>query len=344
MKGKIHLNLLKSKKNQSLKELNDNIHKTIYVKKKKAIPIASGYFPEDFSLNIFKSTSLYKRRYQIESLPLKKQLKLINLQKKSNKNEKIIKAIKKNIIENNFSSDLMRLLKSNKIDRFAKRYLEKENNTKKKENNMKTMKFRRILTSKSNKFEENKQLDEDKMNNNDLILQKILIPFNSIQIDKTKNIYEENIISLDSDNKINNNMINSASQTCNINEYEKYKENKDIERPIPHSILKNDYLCDSITSYNNSKKNIEKYNIRRFKKLKFSKKYLFLDKNNNVKIFSPTKSKFNLNNNIINKSKLVFSFYDPNDEHIKLMKEFEKKLKLLSSNEKYADFSANFNQ
>ena len=43
------------------------------------------------------------------------------------KDENTIKSIKIKIKENTFSSDLLRLLKSNKIDRFAKRYMEKKN-------------------------------------------------------------------------------------------------------------------------------------------------------------------------------------------------------------------------
>ena len=87
MNGK-YLNLLKTKKNNSLKDFlaYENKNRTIYnTPKRKSIPIVTGYFPIDFSLNIYKSTDLYKKRYQIEPLRLKQQLKLVKNQRKMKK-------------------------------------------------------------------------------------------------------------------------------------------------------------------------------------------------------------------------------------------------------------------
>ena len=66
--------------------------------------------------------------------------------------------------------------------------------------------------------------------------------------------------------------------------------------------------------------------------------YLFLDKNQNVKLFSPIKYNLNL---IKTKRKLKFSIYDPNDNDIKLFKKFEKWQKSLNPNEKSTDFNSN---
>ena len=355
MNGNIHLKLLKIKKNKTQNDLilKENKNKTIYnTPKKRKIPIVSGYFPEDFSINIYKSTSLYKKRYQIEPLPLKKQLKLIKIRKKTIKSEKLIKTIKNDIKENNFSSDLLRLLKSNKIDRFAKRYLEKTNNKKNKLNNYINKNVRRILTPNNNQKEENKQTDEDKITNDDLINQNIFSPLNNTKKKENKGLNKDNMIDFNSEITINNIMISSSSQTNNINQNEEYKrketevKNKILTFPQSPTILKNDYIFDSLTSYNNSQrniKNIEKNNRRKIKQYIFPKKYLILDKNKNVKLFSPEKkiNYFNIINKLENKNKLVFSFYDPNDKHIKLMKEFEKKLKTMDTNEKSTNFSAN---
>jgi hypothetical protein len=77
MNDKIRLKLLKNKNNDIQEELllHRNKNKTISNQSlKRNFPIASGYFREDFSLNIYKSTSLYKKRYQIEPMRLREQL------------------------------------------------------------------------------------------------------------------------------------------------------------------------------------------------------------------------------------------------------------------------------
>ena len=347
MNGK-YQNLLKSRKNNSLKDFlsYENKNRTIYkTPKKRSLPVVTGYFPIDFSLNIYKSTDLYKKRYQIEPLRLKHQLKLLKIQKKSNKSEKIIKSFKKSLVENTFSSDLLRLIKSNKIDRFAKRYLEKKTNVQNNINNYINKKFGRILSTKKIDInDEYKQIDEDKFSNDDIIKHKIFIPFKDVKGIETQNLSEENILSQNSESKFKSNVISSSSQTSNINKYEENKirdeKHKIITRPLSHAILKNDYLFDSLNSYNNipNTPKTEKFTHKKLRKRAFTKKFLILDKNKNIKLFFPEKRKPILNNNIINNfeknRKLIFSFYDPNDRHIQLLKDFEKKLKLKRTNTK----------
>ena len=353
MNGKIQLKLLKTKRINTKNDLllYANNYKTVTSSpNKKTIPMTSGYFPKDFSLNIYKSTSLYRKRYQIETIPLKTQLKKINIQKQSKKSEKIIKNIKMNIVKQNFSSDLLRLLKSNKIDRFFKRYLEKTKNIKIDMNIPENNRIERILTPTMNKKAEKKLIDEDKIADEDIIKQSIFIPLNNIKIVENKKISKDDIIQINSENNIKNNMINSGIQTGDVNQKEenKMKEKKDnvINRPQSHSILKNDYINDSITSFNNSRKNIGINTQRKLKRLKYTKKYLFLDKNQNVRVFTPIERNPISNDKIINnfetKNKLVFSFYDPNDRHIKILQKFENKIKYRDSKEQINNFSFNF--
>ena len=354
MNGNNYLTSLKSKKKTTLKDLlfyeNQSLA-TLNTKKKKSIPVVTGYFPIDFSLNIYKSTDLYKKRYQIEPLRLKNQLKLLKIQKKSLKNEKIIKKIKKGIIENGFSSDLLRLLKSNKIDRFAKRYLEKKNDAKNNINTYSDKKFGSILSSKINSEKEgNKQIDEDKFSNDDIINHKIFLHLKDIKSVDSNNFSEDNLLSQNSESKVKSYMINSSSQTSKINKYEENKigdeKHKFIKRPQSHTILKNDYIFDFLKSYNNTQK-IEKYNQRRLKRRKFTNKFLILDKNKNIKLFSPNKAKSAFNKNIIkkfeNNRKLKLPFYDPNDNQLKLFKDLENKLKMTNSKDKNSNFRANSN-
>ena len=354
MNGK-YLNLLKTKKNNSLKDFlaYENKNRTIYnTPKRRSIPIVTGYFPIDFSLNIYKSTDLYKKRYQIEPLRLKHQLKLLKIQKKSKKSEKIIKSFKKSLVENTFSSDLLRLIKSNKIDRFAKRYLEKKTNVKNNINNYINKKFGRVLSSKKiDDKEEYKQIDEDKFSNDDIIKHKVFIPFKDVKSIESQNFSEENMLSQNSESKFKSNVISSSSQTSNINKYEEKKisdeKHKIITRPLSHSILKNDYIFDSLKSYNNisNTPNIEKLAHKKLRQRAFTKKFLILDKNKNIKLFSPKKSSSIINKDIIkhleNNRKLIFSFYDPNDKHIQLLRKFEKNFKRTNTIEKNVKVETN---
>ena len=356
MNDKIRLKLLKNKNNDIQEELllHRNKNKTISNQSlKRNFPIASGYFREDFSLNIYKSTSLYKKRYQIEPMRLREQLKRIKIQKKSMKDENTIKSIKIKIKENTFSSDLLRLLKSNKIDRFAKRYMEKKND-KININNNTNNKIVKIFSPKSIiRREEIKLVDEDKISNDDIFNQNLFF-----RVEKLKGFDNDNFSYGSSSNLEDNtksNMINSASQTSNNNKCEedkiKNEKKKLILRPQSHTIMQNNYLYHSLRSYNNSinrKDDINKPN-RAFntpKNYKFEKKLLFWDEENQkIKLFTPRSNKSQSINNIINKfdlnKKLIFSYYNPNDKHIKIFNDIEKKLKYLKSQSINENYKAN---
>ena len=333
MNDDIHPRLLKLKKrNKNSNLLLDELKKkTLYsVNNKRVIPIVTGYFPEDFSLNIYRSTSLYKKRYQIEPFKLKGQLKIIKTQKKSKIIDNIIKSIKKKEKENCISSDLLRLLKSNKIDTFAKRYLEKYKFQSKTNIN-------KILPKK--KLE---KLKEDKIGNADLIINTLVIESSKKTNFNNINLSEDNLAYKNQNNKTKNNMINSSSQTNFVNDFKGYNfrykiKHKFIERPLSsrtNNILNNYYLYDSLSLGNNSpfnKRNIHNRN----KNNKIFKNNFSEKKNKKIKLFFTKKIKSALNKNINNQldknKKLIFSFYDSNDKDIKLFEKFEKKLKEFNS-------------
>jgi hypothetical protein len=137
------------------------------------------------------------------------------------KDENTIKSIKIKIKENTFSSDLLRLLKSNKIDRFAKRYMEKKND-KININNNTNNKIVKIFSPKSIiRREEIKLVDEDKISNDDIFNQNLFF-----RVEKLKGFDDDNFSYGSSSNLEDNtksNMINSASQTSNNNKCEEDK-------------------------------------------------------------------------------------------------------------------------
>ena len=250
MNDDIHPRLLKLKKRNKKSDLllDELKNKALYpVNNKRVIPIVTGYFPEDFSLNIYRSTSLYKKRYQIEPFKLKGQLKIIKTQKKSKIIDNIIKSIKKKEKENCISSDLLRLLKSNKIDTFAKRYLEKYKFQSKTNIN-------KILPKK--KLE---KLKEDKIGNADLIINTLVIESSKKTNFNNINLSEDNLAYKNQNNKTKNNMINSSSQTNFVNDFKGYNfrykiKHKFIERPLSsrtNNILNNYYLYDLLSLGNN---------------------------------------------------------------------------------------------
>ena len=333
MNDDIHPRLLKLKKrNKNSNLLLDELKKkTLYsVNNKRVIPIVTGYFPEDFSLNIYKSTSLYKKRYQIEPFRLQGQLKIIKMQKKSKIIDNIIKSIKKKEKENCISSDLLRLLKSNKIDTFAKRYLEK---------------YKFQSSTNINKIFPKKKLEESKKNkigNADLIINTLVTESSQKANFNNINLSEDNLAYKNQNNKTKNNMINSSSQTNFVNDFKGYNfrykiKHKFIERPQSsrtNNILNNYYLYDSLSLGNNSpfnKRNIHNRN----KNNKIFKNNFSEKKNKKIKLFFTKKIKSALNKNINNQldknKKLIFSFYDPNDKDIKLFEKSEKKLKEFNS-------------
>ena len=252
------------------------------------------------------------------------------MQKKSKIIDNIIKSIKKKEKENCISSDLLRLLKSNKIDTFAKRYLEK---------------YKFQSSTNINKIFPKKKLEEskkDKIGNTDLIINTLVIESSQKANFNNINLSEDNLAYKNQNNKTKDNMINSSSQTNFVNDFKGYNfrykiKHKFIERPPSsrtNNILNNYYLYDSLSLGNNSpfnKRNIHNRN----KNNKIFKNNFSEKKNKKIKLFFTKKIKSTLNKNINNQldknKKLIFSLYDPNDKDIKLFEKFEKKLKEFNS-------------
>ena len=121
-----------------------------------------------------------------------------------------IKSIKKKEKENCISSDLLRLLKSNKIDTFAKRYLEK---------------YKFQSSTNINKIFPKKKLEEskkDKIGNADLIINTLVIESSQKANFNNINLSEDNLAYKNQNNKTKNNMINSSSQTNFVNDFKGY--------------------------------------------------------------------------------------------------------------------------
>ena len=267
------------------------------------------------------------------------------------KDNNIIKTIKKKMKDNLFSSDQLRLLKSNKIDRFAKRYLENNNSKTNITNNFKkNLKKKFIITlPPKNHNKEINHTDEDKINNENTIEKNILNSLENKKVIENPNFCYNSFINQNLEINSENNLINSERQAPYINHFKDKindKEHKSIEGALSQRFLKNNYIYDSLSSCNNEVKSPNIGNISNCnpKKYKIRKKYLFWDKKNEkIKFLSPKNS--SSINNIINKSnknkKLIFSFYDPNDKHIKLLKEYANKLKEMNNNNKDQNFKTN---
>ena len=342
--SKLKVKVLKNNSNMPILLLSNNEHKQIYFgnniennkenENKKMQLDPHHYFPEDFSLNIYKSTSLYKNRYKIDTCRLKKALKNIYHEENSIKSKNINYIIQKNTIENNRSIKLLKLLKSRKIDRFVNKLLnisppQKNENSKDIAKNIEKI----FITNKNKTSNEYKNIDYDEKNVNK---NKFIDPYT-----KYTNIYNENQKANNSNNfneNINNknNTTNSATQTINPNEssnnnyiYISEYEKKSL-RPHNSQIILNKKLSHI--------KNYNKYKNCNYKEIKFEMidlpKNMFLKKQEKmIRPFSASKiNSINLNNqnnNIINninkKSKLIFSLYDPNDKYVQLFEEVENK-------------------
>ena len=311
---------------ESEKDDNDN---NINSKNKQTQLDPHGYFPEDFSLNIYKSTSLYKNRYKIQTCRLKKVLKNIYQEENSKHTKNLNDIIKKNTIENNLSINMLKLLKAQKIDRFVNRLLNINNNPFQIQNENSKDNINKI---KDNFFLTNKNKLSKKINNFDL---DELDSKNNAYIQPYSKINNEDLInkyffvrntSLDNNNK--SNTANSSTQTINVkNELRnKYYSNKNRNE------FGNKSLKDKQNIFNNNNLSFKGKNCSckeiKFEMIKFPKKNIFLKKNEKViRPFSASKTKslssLNIqNNNIINNfnkdKKLIFSFYDPKDKYIQL--------------------------
>ena len=293
---------------------NDNLD-NIENKEDKQIQLdPHGYFPEDFSLNIYKSTSLYKNRYKIETCRLKKVLKNLYHEENSKKNKNLNEIIKKNTIQNTLSIKMFKLLKAKKIDRFVNRLLNIKNipNISKKENSKDNSKRDNFFLTNKNKYRDKNKINyieyDDKNSKNNVCIQ----PYSIIHYEKNinRNFPLDNI-------KINS-TANSATQTYHT-----------LREKNKNKILNKKY-CYNNSSIPYKDKNLN-YKEIKFEIIKAPKKNIFLKKHKKKsKPFSATRTNSSnfivQNNNIINKDKkLIFSFYDPKDRYVQLFEELEKK-------------------
>ena len=318
--------------------INDNIeHKQDNNNKQNQLD-PHNYFPEDFSLNIYKTTSLYKNRYKIQTSRLKRTLSILYKEENSKKSKNLNNIIKKNTIQNNLSIKMFKLLKAKKIDRFVDRLLNIKTITPKSHNKNST--DNNNIKNKENFFITNKNKDFKKMN------------YNEAESDRNKNAfmhqYTTNIIN--ENNKTNNtnsitnrnisydifknNTANSATQTININ------DNNNNNYFFYYTNEIDDKSSKDLNKYINLNNRNNRLSCKNYSELKFDivqlpKKNIFLKKfEKKRRPFSATKTNSSFlnkknNNNIINKfnkdKKLIFSFYDPKDKYIQIFEEIEKK-------------------
>lgn len=306
-----------------------------------------GYFPDDFSLNIYKSTCLYKNRYKIESCRLKKVLKNIYIKENSKKNKNLINIIKKNTIKNNVSTKMFKLLKSKKIDRFVNRYLNvdissknnnNKNETSKNNNSFNKIKKKIFITNKKKEITQLKCIDSDEIDKKANIL---IHPYTNI-ISNEKNKININFNRNFSNDNIKTNTANSATQTLNIND----TKNKNSACNLYDSENKSfiDKNKNSLNINNTPSFKDKYYNFKeiKFEMIKYPKKEIFLKKfQKMMRPFSASKTNSynNINKNDVNNlnkdKKLIFSFYDPKDKYIQLFDELQKRAKDSNINNAY---------
>ena len=286
-----------------------------------------GYFPEDFSLNIYKCTSFYKNRYKIQSCRLKKTLKNIYVNENSKKNKDINTVLKKKLNENILTKEMLKLLKSNQIDRFVNRLLNLKNcyknqNENRKDNNSLSNRQRKKFISHDKKVAKKGKLF---CPNTDY--RKLNICINSYTnnyVNRKRNYLVDNI---------KTNISNTDNQNININKnknkYFVYNLNEFEDKPLTdkntRNILNENKYINSTSSSNYEKNKGNYYNYDNSKE-KFIKKIKRPFSSSNAKTsFSNTKNKITKNSS--KKKGLIFSFYDPNDKYIKIFERLEKKAK-----------------
>jgi hypothetical protein len=322
---------IKSKnKNKKIQYSNDNINKDVEINGQDP----HNYFPDDFSLKIFKSTYIYKKRFKIQAWRLKKVLQKIYNIENSKIFEKLIALIKKRIKDNKLSDEMIHNLKLNKIDKFVNEYL----NINSPNNSPKDKEFINSYNKKIEKlFITDKYCEDKKVN--------FIIPddanMNNINIK-----YPESNIIKENKKRINNFMLknvnmkehtkNTGTQTINIIE----KNNINSFNNINKSEFRycNDQNCFQINNkYLNNKKPLSKHNYYKLKKRteieKMRNKKNFFRKHPrpfssaNIKenISSMNLRKNFINNNNQNKN-IIYSFYNPKDKTIQLFNKFEKRI------------------
>ena len=311
------------------------------------------YFPEDFSLNIFKSTYIYKKRYKIQTFRLRKVLKNIYQKENSKNNNNIISQIKKNAIKDNFSNEMIQYLKWNKIDKFVNEYLhlntplsnqnEKENSKDNNNSNNNNKNIEKIFIT--DKYQENKKIDYIMPD----VIDKNMNKYSYTNINKeNKKLNYKKIFNRDN---MKTSTVNSATQTINIHDIKKkindkysfYNVNRSVDKfLIEHNSKNNINYKNPLVKeqYCNLKqisemKNVPQKNIF-FKKS--SRPFSSFDRKRNI---SSTKIRKNIINKFYRNKKLKYSFYNPEDRFIKLFDELEKRV--IDSNKKNPNNANNKN-
>jgi len=332
--------------NQDDKTSNSKLHLKLFNNSKKEKPITSninqnilndenteydsenkdptqldihGYFPDDFPLRAFKCTSFYKNRYKIQTKHLKNTLNDIYVDENDKRKKNINYIIKKNN-ENTLSNEMLRLLKSNRIDRFVNRYLNLKNiNFKnKKQNN-------RYIKSSTYRYRKQYMGSKDQ-NDNDKKLNIVINPYLSINggynTINAKNFNRNYLI-----DNMKTNTANSGTQTINAEDKNKGKDIDYISKKKKKDFLThNKFITNS--PINNNKINENNFEIvGNLKKNMFSKKH-----QKKVRPFTASKTTTSFNNHKNNAIKsfehkrgLVFSLYDPKDKYIQLFEHMEKR-------------------
>lgn len=322
--SKLHLKLFNNSKKEKpitsninqnfLKDENIEYDKDNETKDPTQLDI-HGYFPDDFNLRVFKCTSFYKNRYKIQTKHLKKTLNNIYVDENAKRKKNINNIIKKNN-ENTLSNEMLRLLKSNRIDRFVNRYLNLKNiSYKKKKQNQ------RYINSSTYRYKK-QYMPSKNGNDNEKKLNICISPYldargvyNTIN---AKNFNRNYLI----DNMIIN-TANSGTQTINA---EKRNKDKNVDNILVDK--KKDFLSNNkfiTNSPMNSKGNFEI--VGNNKKNMLSKKY-----QKKSRPFTASKATSSFNNqkkyvikNSENKGGLVFSLYDPKDKYIQLFEHLAKR-------------------
>jgi hypothetical protein len=330
--------------NQDDKTSNSKLHLKLFNNSKKEKPITSninqnilneenieynsenkdptqldihGYFPDDFPLRAFKCTSFYKNRYKIQTKHLKNTLNNIYVDENAKRKKNINYIIKKNN-ENTLSNEMLRLLKSNRIDRFVNRYLNLKNITfKNKKHNS------RYIISSTYRYRKHYKTNKDQ-NDNDEKLNICINPY----LDAKRGYNTINAKNFNRNYLIDNmktNMANSGTQTINAENKNKDKDIINISKEKKKDYLTNNKFITNSPINNNNKLNENNFEIiGNLKKNMFSKKY-----HKKVRPFTGSKTIYNHKKNDIknseNKRGLVFSLYDPKDKYIQLFEQLEKR-------------------
>ena len=325
--SKLHLKLFNNSKKE--KPITSNINQNVLIEENIEYDIENkdpthldihGYFPDDFSLRAFKCTSFYKNRYKIKTKHLKNTLNNIYVDENAKRKKNINYIIKKNN-ENNLSNEMLRLLKSNRIDRFVNRYLNLKNiNFKnKKQNN-------RYINSPTYRYIK-KYINNKNQNDNDKKLNIVINPYLSVKGEyntiNAKNFNRNYLI-----DNMNINTANSGTQTVNAEDKNKDKDIDYIPKKKNKDFLTYNKFITNSPINNNNKLNVNNYEIiGNHKKNMLSKKH-----QKKVRPFTASKTTTSFHNNKNNAVKsfehkrgLVFSLYDPKDKYIQLFEHLAKR-------------------